>query len=241
MIRAEIPLINTAFTIQTSKNVKAECFIIMEGKYGKAFKDHGIVSEPLYSTRLREAPHSTRCCQWQHGGSIIRSSSQGWRTVSSEDWNREGDQFFMEILGFAWASENPHSKRSGKGPAPRQQARGLGLSQPQNQHTTKLTLALCLDQAEMQPPRWPDGMGMHSLSPLTELQESMNVKTLRQRGSLLQLQCVRDTKIPNPPRPESLSLYLQLCHLVLKLEPKIQSLEKIKMQFFSLLCSEEAL
>lgn len=46
-----------------------------------------------------------------------------------EDCNRERNQFFMEILGFAWAFENPHSKCSGKGNVPQQKARGLGLPQ----------------------------------------------------------------------------------------------------------------
>lgn len=58
------------------------------------------------------------------------------RLCHSEDWNREKNQVFMEILGFAGASENPHSKHSGKGNAQWQKARGLGLPQLQNQHGT---------------------------------------------------------------------------------------------------------
>ena len=51
----------------------------------------------------------------------------------------KGNQFFMEILGFAWASENPHGKCGEKGGTPQQKARGLGLLQLQNQHSTSLT------------------------------------------------------------------------------------------------------
>lgn len=56
----------------------------------------------------------------------------------SEAWNRESNQFLFSGTTWLWmVHENPHSKFWGKGSAPGQWARGLGLPQLPNHHTTR--------------------------------------------------------------------------------------------------------
>ena len=109
--------------------LKAKRFVIMGGKFGKTSKNSSVFSESLYVTPCRQASHPQVAVIGNMVEVLLRTA---WAVgdeglCHSEDCNRERNQFFMEILGFAWAFENPHNKCSGKGNAPQQKARGLGL------------------------------------------------------------------------------------------------------------------
>lgn len=96
------PLAAMAFVIHTNKTVKADYFIIIGGKLGKTSKDSGIFSEPPYITP-QAAVIGNMVDRLLRTAWAVRD--EGW--YHFEDWNRERNQFFMEILGFARAFENP--------------------------------------------------------------------------------------------------------------------------------------
>lgn len=103
--------------IQTNKNVsKIDC------KCEKASKVSGVFSEPTDITSHREASHSaSHSAVTGHTVRILLRTASAVRDEGLchfENWNRKRNQFFMKILGFAWAFANPHSKRSGNGRRP---------------------------------------------------------------------------------------------------------------------------
>lgn len=153
----------------------------------KNCKDSGTVSETFpWCPGELPAPHvaiiSTMVDVWLRKAWAVRNG----RLCHFEGWNRERNQSFMEILGFARVFENPHSKCRGKVSA---QGRKPALWGCLNYKTSTqcLIVAMCLKQPEMQ--SLHQSSGIITLSLDLQLHKITDAEAFWKQESSLQLQC----------------------------------------------------